>query len=154
MKTKTLLLGLFLLVSAHSFSQKYYLGDRLSPSTTKFKLLAISSMTGVSTYQYIGAKTDTYYNRRIGDILVGIKNGIIVTTIYNLIPEKNDVGVPKSIIDLVQSALPYPLSYVNGTYGVNIDNESITISRSTNVLTFNKDRIFFMNSVKNSILRQ
>lgn len=154
MRTKALLLALFLVVSTHSFSQKFYLGDRLSPTNSKFKLMGISSATGVSTYHYIGVITDTYYNRRIGDILVGVKNGIIVSTIYNLIPKTSDVGVPKSIIDLVQSALPFPLAYSNGTYGVNIDNETIAISRSNNVLTFNKDRILFMNSVKNSLLRQ
>lgn len=154
MKNTAILLAMFLLVSAHSFSQKFYLGDRLNPTNSNFKLMGISSTTGVSTYHYIGAITDTYYNRRIGDILVGVKNGIIVSTIYNLIPKTSDVGVPKSIIDLVQSALPFPLAYSNGTYGVNIDNETIAISRSNNVLTFNKDRIFFMNSIKNSLLRQ
>jgi len=41
-------------------------------------LLGISSLTGVSTYQYIGAITDEYFfNRRIGDIIVGIKNGVV-----------------------------------------------------------------------------
>lgn len=155
MKNIAFILAMFLLVSVHSFSQQFSLGDRLSPTTSKFKLLGISSATGVSTYKYIGAITDTYfYNRRVGEIIVGFKNGIIVTTIYNLIPEAGDVGVPKSTLDLVQSVLPYPLAYVNGMYGVNIDDMSITLSRSNNTLTFHKDRILFMTSVKNSILRQ
>lgn len=155
MKNIAFILAMFLLVSVHSFSQQFSLGDRLSPTTSKFKLLGISSATGVSTYKYIGAITDTYfYNRRVGEIIVGFKNGIIVTTIYNLIPEAGDVGVPKSTLDLVQSVLPYPLAYVNGMYGVNIDDMSITLSRSNNTLTFHKDRIMFMTSVKNSILRQ
>lgn len=155
MKNIAFILAMFLLVSVHSFSQQFSLGDRLSPNSTKFKLLGISSATGVSTYKYIGAITDTYfYNRRVGEIIVGFKNGIIVTTIYNLIPEAGDVGVPKSTLDLVQSVLPYPLAYVNGMYGVNIDDMSITLSRSNNTLTFHKDRIMFMTSVKNSILRQ
>ena len=154
MKSKTIILALFLLVSVHSFSQKFYLGDRLSPKSTQFKLLGISSATGVHTYKYIGAITDTYfYNRRVGEIIVGFKKGIVVTTIYNLIPEKVDVGVPQSTIDLVQSALPFPLAYVNGVYGANIDNMSISLSRTTNVITFNKDRIMFITSVKNSLLR-
>lgn len=155
MKNIAIILAMFLLVSFPSFSQQFSLGDRLSPTSTKFKLLGISSATGVSTYKYIGAITDTYfYNRRVGDIIVGFKNGIIVTTIYNLIPETGDVGVPKSILDLVQSVLPYPLAYVNGMYGVNIDDMSISISRSNNVMTFHKDRILFITSVKNSLLRQ
>jgi hypothetical protein len=155
MKTKSIILALFLLGSVHSFSQKFFLGDRLSPKSTQFKLLGISSATGVSTYKYIGAITDTYfYNRRVGEIIVGFKKGIVVTTIYNLIPEKGDVGVPQSTLDLVQSGLPYPLAYRNGLYGVNIDNTSFTLSRSNNELTFHKDRIMFFTSVKNSLLRQ
>ena len=155
MKIKSIILALLLLVSVRSFSQKFFLGDRLTPKATQFKLLGISSATGVHTYKYIGAITDTYYyNRKIGEIIVGFKKGIIVTTIYNLIPEKGDVGVPQSTLDLVQNGLPYPLAYRNGLYGVNIDNTSFTLSRSNNELTFHKDRIMFFTSVKNSLLRQ
>ncbi|RAR71503.1 hypothetical protein [Flavobacterium aciduliphilum] len=155
MKSKTIILALLLFVSVHSFSQKFYLGDRLTPKSTQFKLLGISSATGVHTYKYIGAITEKYFfNRRIGEIVVGIKNGIIVTTIYNLIPEKDDVGVPQSTLDLVQKTIPFPLAYVNGVYGANIDNMSISLSRTSNAITFHKDRIMFLTSVKNSILRQ
>jgi hypothetical protein len=154
MKTKSIILTLLLLVSISSFSQKFFLGDRLTPKATQFKLLGISSATSVRTYKYIGAITNTYYyNRKIGEIIVGFKNGIIVTTIYNLIPEPGDVGVPQSTLDLVQSAIPFPLAYRNGLYGANIDNTSITLSRSNNELTFHKDRIMFFTSVKNSLLR-
>ena len=155
MNSKTIIIALLLLVSVSSFSQKFFLGDRLTPKATQFKLLGISSATGVHTYKYIGAITNTYYyNRKIGEIIVGFKNGIIVTTIYNLIPEKGDVGVPQSTLDLVQNGLPYPLAYRNGLYGANIDNTSFTLSRSNNELTFHKDRIMFFTSVKNSLLRQ
>jgi hypothetical protein len=142
------------MVSISSFSQKFFLGDRLTPKATQFKLLGISSATGVHTYKYIGAITNNYYyNRKIGEIIVGIKNEIIVTTIYNLIPEAGDIGVPQSTLDLVQIAIPFPLAYRNGLYGANIDNTSITLSRSNNELTFYKDRIMFFTSVKNSLLR-
>jgi hypothetical protein len=155
MKNKALILVLFLLVSVHSFSQKFYLGDRLTPKPTQFKLLGISSATGVHTYKYIGAITDKYFfDRRIGEIIVGFKNGIVVTTIYNLIPETGDVDVPKSTLDLVQSTIPFPLAKRNGMYGANIDNTTISLSRSNNELTFHKDRIMFFTSVKNSLLRQ
>lgn len=154
MKTRTLFLFIFLLISVNSFSQKFFLGEPLTPNTTNFKLLGISSSTGVSTYQYVGAITDEYFfGRRIGDIIVGIKNGVIVTTIYNMIPENGDVGVPKSILDLVQGSLPFPLAYRDGIYGVNIDDMTLSLSRSNNALTFYKDRIMFMTSVKNSLLR-
>jgi len=154
MKTNLLTLALFMMFSVHSFSQKFYLGDRLTPKSSQFQLLGISSSTGVHTYKYIGTITDSYfYNRKVGEIIVGLKKGIIVTTIYNLIPEKGDVGVPQSTLDLVQSALPFSLTYRNGVYGANIDNMSISLSRTTNAITFNKDRIMFMTSVKNSLLR-
>lgn len=155
MKTKTLFLALILMIYVNAFSQKFYLGDPLNPNMKNFQLLGISSSTGVTTYKYVGAITDKYFfNRRIGDIIVGLKKGVIVTTIYNLIPESGDVGVPKSILDLVQSGLPFPMAYIDGAYGVNIDNTTISLSRSNNVLTFNKDRIMFFTSVKNSLLRQ
>lgn len=153
MKKQTIILLLFIIGSLNSFSQKFSIGDNLIPHATVFKLLGISSTTRVATYKYIGTITDKYFfNRQVGDIIVGFKNGIVVTTIYNLIPEKGDIGVPKSLIDLVQQTLPFPLAYRNGLWGANIDNETITISRTKSVLTFNKDRIMFMSSVKNSIL--
>ena len=155
MKTKLIVILFYLLVSVSAFSQKFYLGEQLHPNSTEFKLLGISSSTGVSTYHYTGIITDKYYfGRKIDDIIVGVKDGMIVTTIYNVIPEPGDVGVPKSIIDLIESNLPYPLANVNGVYGVNIDNTTISISRTNNPLTFNKDRIMFLTSVKNSLLRQ
>ena len=155
MKNNVIILALFLLVSAASFSQKFYLGDRLTPKSTQFKLLGISSATSVSTYKYIGAITDKYFfNRRVGEIIVGFKKGIVVTTIYNLIPENGDVGVPQSTLDLVQATIPFPLAFRNGVYGANIDNMSISLSRTTNAITFNKDRIMIMTSFKNSLLRQ
>ena len=155
MKKQIIILILFVFFSINSFSQKFSVGDVLSPNSTEFKLLGISSATRVATYKYIGSITDKYFfNRQVGDIIVGFKNGIVVTTIYNLIPEKADIGVPKSLVDLVQASLPFPLAYRNGLWGVNIDNETITISRTRSVLTFNKDRIMFMSTIKQSILNQ
>ena len=155
MKSKIIILVILLLVSASSFSQKFFLGDQLTPKSSQFKLLGISSATGVHTYKYIGVITDKYFfNRRVGEIIVGFKNGIIVTTIYNLIPENGDEGVPQSTLDLIQNSIPFPLAKRNGMYGVNIDNMTISVSRNTNELTFHKDRIMFFTSIKNSVLRQ
>ena len=154
MKIKTILLSLFVLLSIQTYSQKFNLGDRLSPNSSNFKLRGISSSTGVSTYHYVGAITDNYfYNKRIGHVIVGFKNGIIVSTIYNLIPEKGDVGVPKTTLALVQKGLPYPMAHVGKMYGVNIDNVSYSLSRTRNALTFHKDRIMVMSTIKNSLLR-
>jgi len=46
----------------------------------------------------------------------------------------------------------YPFKEVNGVYGLNIDNESISIARVRNSLTFNQDRIMILNTIKQSIL--
>lgn len=145
---------LILLISAAQFvnAQRYDLGDPISPSSRYFKLIGISSETGVSSYKYIQPISDYMFGRRIGDIIVGVKDGHVATTVYSLIPERDDIGVPAAIIELVQGALPYPLAYRNGVYGLNIDNTSISISRSNNALTFNKDRIMYFSSVKRSLL--
>jgi hypothetical protein len=131
----------------------FYLGDSLIPTDRDFKLIGISSETGVHHFKCLINLTDKYfYGRQIGDITIGIKNGIIVTTIYNLIPKKEDVGVPNTIIEIIQKTLSFPFAYINGVYGVNIDNTSISISRTNNPMTFNKDRIMILTSVKQSIL--
>ncbi|MCW3075206.1 MAG: hypothetical protein JWP69_2275 [Flaviaesturariibacter sp.] len=153
--SKIVILILVLTLHFQSFSQKFYLGESVNPTTKNYRLVGISSQTNVSTYQYIGVLTDKYfYGRQIGDIIVGVKEGKIVTTIYNLIPEINDVGVPEAIIELIQKSLPFPLANKNGVYGVNIDNTSISVSRTNNALTLKKDRIMIFTSVKQSLLTQ
>jgi hypothetical protein len=154
MKNKILLILLICLFSFKGYSQKFYLGDKLYPTAKKFKLLGISTQTKLATYKYIGPITDKYfYNRKVGEIIVGVKNNIIVTTIYNLIPENKDIGVPISTLDLIESVLTFPLTYKNGIYAVSIDNVNISISRTKNQLTFYNDRIMIFTSVKNSILK-
>jgi hypothetical protein len=133
-------------------AQRYDLGDSFYPNSSDFKLIGISSQTGVKTYKYIHPINDYMFGRKIGDIIIGEKYGRVVTTVYNLIPLKGDEGVPQSIVNLIQAALPYPLALVGDVYGVNIDNESISLSRSKNAMTFYKDRIMYFSSVKKSLL--
>jgi hypothetical protein len=148
-----LLFTLFILCNSVK-AQKFYLGNYLTPTENEFQLLGISSATNVYRYKYKKEIYDNFYNRKIGEIVVGIKNGYIVQTIYYLIPKTTDAGVPKDILDLIQSNIPYKLGYYNGVYGMNIDNESISIARLNNSITFNKDRIMINNSVKQSILEK
>jgi len=153
MKIKNTFWAIAILFSLSCFSQRFNIGEQLTPSDSEFELIGKSSKTYVAAYKYIGTITERYYfNRRISTIIVGVKNGIIVTTIYNLIPEKNDIGVPNSTYKLVQKNLPFPLAIRDGLYGANIDDITITLSRANNAMTFNKDRIMFMKSVRNSIL--
>ena len=148
------LLTTFLICISSSLltAQKFYSGNYLEPTSNEFELLGISSKTGVHTYKYKKVIYDTFFERKIGDIIVGIRDGIIVTTVYNLIPKTTDKGVPNDILKMLEEKFPYPFKEVNGVYGLNIDNESVSIARVSNSLTFGKDRIMFMNSVKQNIL--
>jgi len=149
---KYYLIVLMILSANYLKAQRFDLGDYLSPSTSEFKLIGISSNTGVKTYRYIKPIDEYMFGRKIDQLVVGLKNDRVVTTIYNLIPQPGDYGVPKDILDLIQSALPFPLSKIGDGYGINIDNTSISISRSKNTLTSNKDRIMYFSSVKRSLL--
>jgi hypothetical protein len=155
MRKKLLFIIISIIISSSilkSNAQKYYLGDVITVSPTEFKLLGTSSKTGVANYRYIKPIDDKMFERVIGDIIVGVKDGHIASTIYNLVPLITDVGVPSSIIDQVQANLPYPMKNVNGTWGVNIDNNTISFTRANNAITFGKDRIVFNSSVKYSLL--
>lgn len=136
------------------FAQRFYLGEPLRPNSTDFEFIGITSSTGVSNYRYKKQSTDLFFGRRIDDIVVGVRDGRIVLTIYNLIPKPGDVGVPRDLIELVQENIPFLFKEFDGAFGLHIDNETITISRACNPITFNKDRIMFMNSVKHSILER
>lgn len=154
MKIKSITLSLLLFVTINSFSQRFELLDRITPSKSKFQLLGISSETMVHTYKYIGVITDKYlFERKVGEIIVGLKNNVVVTVVYNLIPAKNDYGVPQQTVDLLQNTLEFPLSKFNDSYGVKIDNYNITISRTNSAITLHKDRIMFFKSVQQRFLR-
>lgn len=151
MKTHLIIL-VILLCSFGLSAQRFDLGSYLNPTPNDFELIGISSKTGVSTYKYKKEIYERFFNRKIGDIIVGVRDGMIVSTIYNLIPNKDDIDVPKDILKLIEANFPYPFKEVDGVYGLNIDNETISITRVRNALTFNQDRIMFLNSVRQSIL--
>ena len=71
-----------------------------------------------------------------------------MTTIYNLILNANDVEIPKEILITIQENFPLPLAEINGGYGINIDDETISIAMISNAMTFYKNRIIFINTVK------
>ncbi len=154
MKKALLLIFLFIVCIIDVNAQKFYLGNYLAPTANEFELIGISSKTGVYAYKYKKEIYDTFFDRKIADIIVGIKNQRIVQTIYLLIPERTDAGVPKEVMNKIQKQFPFPFKEINGNYGINIDNETISIARVTNALSLWKDRIMFMNSVKQSILEK
>jgi hypothetical protein len=150
----TLLIVIFFACITDVNAQKFYLGNYLTPTANEFELIGVSSKTGVYAYKYKKEIYDTFFGRNIADIIVGIKNERIVQTIYLLVPERTDIGVPKEVMNEIQKNFPFPFKEINGNYAVNIDNETISIARVTNAITLGKDRIMFMNSVKQSILEK
>jgi hypothetical protein len=156
MKNKVFILILFYFFSLVSIcnAQKFYLGNYLMPTENEFEYLGTSSKTGVSTYRYKKVIYDRFFEREIGDIIVGIRDNYITHTIYNLIPNRYDIGIPDELKSVIQKNFPYQFKEINGVYGLNIDNESISFARVKNSLTFGKDRIMFMTSIKQSILEK
>ncbi len=141
-----------LVISLSANAQNYYLGDEIKINSSDFILIGKSSKTGVSNYRYTRQVNEKMFEREIGDIIVGVKDGHIASTVYNLVPLPNDVGVPSSIIDLIQANLPFPMKNIDGTWGCTIDNNSISFRRSRDALTFGKDMISFLSTLKYSIL--
>lgn len=152
LRRSLLIFGFILITTSNLVAQKFYLGNYLVPTENEFEFLGISSKTGVTTYKYKKDIYDSFFDRKIGDIIVGIRDAHITTTIYNLIPNSTDIGIPREVIDLIEKNIPFPFKETNGVYGLNIDNETISIARVKNAVTFGKDRIVFMTSVKQSIL--
>jgi hypothetical protein len=108
MKKTILLFILFFGCISNVNAQKFYIGNYLTPNTNEFELIGISSKTGVHAYKFKKEIYDTFFGRKIADIIVGIKNERIVQTIYLLIPERTDVGVPKEVMNEIQKKFPFP----------------------------------------------
>lgn len=155
MKRKLALLLIFSIgIIFSASSQNFSLGDQLFPTSYDFERIGISSKTGVISFRYKKLTNDRFFGRILGDVIVGIKKGRIVQTVYLMIPESTDYGVPSDIINLIQSNLPFPLTRINGGYGVKIDNYNITISRNNDAITFYKDRIMYFSSINQKLLEQ
>lgn len=60
------------------FAQKCYLGNYLVPTESDFQTLGTSSATNVTMYKYKKEIYDSFFGRKIGDIIVEVKNGPII----------------------------------------------------------------------------
>jgi len=130
------------------------LGDRIIPSISQFKLLDFSPSTRVYTYQYIGVLKDKYlFDHKIGEITVGLKKGVVVTTVYFLIPKKGERDISKATLKLIEKRLSVPLVEIpNQQYAVNIGDTFISLRLRTNSFTFDKFRMVYLTTIKYSIL--
>ena len=154
MKNNILYFILFLLFSTYSFGQQFQIGDRVNPKYKQFKLLDHSPSMKVHTYQYIGPLTNNYlFHRRVGEVLVGVKNGVVVTLIYNLIPNKGEHKVSIFTLKLVKDKWKvelFPISF--GNYVATTCNTLLSLRLINNEMTFGQARIVFYTTIKYSIL--
>lgn len=130
----------------------FYLGQEFSPSYRDFELTSIDKEKNIYTYKFIGISKGRIFDRSIADVILRLKGDRIVTIIYDLIPNSNDIGTPLNIVDNIQSSLTVQLANRGGVYGVSVDSMSMSISRTNNPMTFNKDRIMYVKGIKSSLL--
>lgn len=154
MKAQFLVLIITILCSISSFSQKWEIGDKINPSPSIFKHLDYAPSMRVHTYQYVGKLTDKYlFHRRVGEILVGVKNGVVVTLIYNLIPNKGEHKISQSTLKLIKNKWNVALRPIpHDVYVMTTGNKLVSLELINNEMTFDQARIVYYTTIKYSIL--
>lgn len=154
MKNNILYFILFLLFSTNSFGQQFQIGNRVNPKSKQFKLLDYSPSMKVHTYQYVGKIKDEYlFDRRVGEILIGVKNGVVVTTIYNLKLNTDEHRIEKSTLKRVNKAIGKELLFVpHNSFAITKGNTFVSLKICNTPLTFNQPRLVFLTTIKYSIL--
>lgn len=154
MKNHVLYILLFLLFSTHSFSQQFQIGDKVQVKTQLYKLLDYSPSMKVHTYQYVGKIKDKYlFNRRVGEIFIGLKNGVVVTTIYNLKLNTDEHRIEKSTLKRVNKAVGRELLFVpHNSYAITKGNTFTSLKICNTPLTFDQPRLVYLTTIKYSIL--
>jgi hypothetical protein len=154
MKNNILNFILFLLFSTYSFGQQFQIGGRVDPKSKQFKLLDYSPSMKVYTYQYVGKIKDKYlFDRRVGEILIGVKNGVVVTTIYNLKLNTDEQRIEKSTLKRVNKAIGKELLFVpHNSFAITKGNTFVSLKICNTPLTFDQPRMVYLTTIKYSIL--
>jgi hypothetical protein len=154
MKNNILYFIIFLLFSTYSFGQQFQIGDRVDPKSKQFKLLDYSPSMKVYTYQYVGKIKDKYlFDRRVGEILIGVKNGVVVTTIYNLKLNTDEYRIEKSTLKKVNKAIGKELLFVpHNSFAITKGNTFVSLKICNTPLTFDQPRMVYLTTIKHSIL--
>lgn len=154
MKNNILYFIFFLLFSTYSIGQQFQIGDRVDPKSKQFKLLDYSPSMKVYTYQYVGKIKDKYlFDRRVGEILIGVKNGVVVTTIYNLKLNIDEHRIEKSTLKRVNEAIGKELLFVpHNSYAITKGNTFVSLKICNTTLTFDQPRLVYLTTIKYSIL--
>lgn len=154
MKNNILYFILFLLFSTNSFGQQFQIGNRVNPKSKQFKLLDYSPSMKVHTYQYTGKIKDKYlFDRRVGEILIGLKNGVVVTTIYNLKLNTDENKIANSTLKRVNKVVGKELLFVpHNSYAITKGNNFVSLKICNTPLTFDQPRLVYLTTIKYSIL--
>lgn len=154
MKNNILYFILFLLFSTYSLGQQFQIGDRVNPKSKQFELLDYSPSMKVRTYQFIGKIKEKYlFDKRVGEILIGVKNGVVVTTIYNLKLNTDEHRIANSTLKKVNKAVGKELSLVpHNSYAITKGNTFVSLKICNTPLTFDQPRLVYLTTIKYSIL--
>ncbi len=154
MKNHVLYILLFLLFSTHSFSQQFQIGDKVQVKSQYFRMLDYSPSMRVHTYQYIGPLTNNYmFHRRVGEVLVGVKNGVVVTTIYNLKLNVDEHRIANSTLKRVNKAIGKKLLFIShNSFAITKGNRFMSLQICNTPLTFDQPRMVYLTTIKYSIL--
>lgn len=143
-----------LLFSTLIYSQQFQIGDRVAVKSKDFKLLDYSPSMKVYTYQYVGELRDKFlFDRRVGEILIGLKNGVVVTTIYNLKLNNDEHRIEKSTLKRVNKAVGKELLFVpHNSYAITKGNTFVSLKICNTPLTFDQPRLVYLTTIKYNIL--
>ena len=154
MKNYILYFILFLLFSTYSFGQQFQIGDRVNPKSKQFKLLDYSPSMKVHTYLYVDKIKEKYlFDRRVGEILIGLKNGVVVTTIYNLKLNTDENKIANSTLKRVNKVVGKELLFVpHNSYAITKGNTFVSLKICNTPMTFDQPRLVYLTTIKYSIL--
>lgn len=143
-----------LLFTASIYSQQFQIGDRVAVKSKEFKLLDYSPSMKVYTYQYLGKLKDNYlFDMKVGEIIIGVKHGVVVNTIYNLKLIKDEHKIEKSTLKKVSKVVGKELQFVpHDSYAITKGNTFVSLRICNTPLTFDQPRMVYLTSIKYSIL--
>jgi sporulation protein YlmC with PRC-barrel domain len=143
-----------LLFSTYSFSQQFHIGERINANSRDFKLLDYSPSMKVYTYQFVGKIESKYlFDRKVGEIIIGIKNGVVVTTIYNLKLNTDEHRIEKSTLKRVNKTIGKELLFVpHNSFAITKGNTFVSLMICNTPLTFDQPRMVYLTTIKYSIL--
>ena len=93
------------------------------------------------------------FDRRVGEIFIGLKNGVVVTTIYNLKLNTDEHRIEKSTLKRVNKAVGKELLFVpHNSYAITKGNTFVSLKICNTPMTFDQPRLVYLTTIKYSIL--